>query len=159
MTLKDLIENCMLLTALEVEIRDNGKFVHMYRFGYSARLYPSEAGAYQQKHFPTDIDTTPINYHDDNPSGGWGVKTKVIPKQLLDMTVNYWRPGTVFRRRDTSEVKLVVTLDQEGQDLQEPKKTGKTAKKAARAAGTTETSIDDGTQMSIDDWLKSEKED
>ena len=158
MTLKDLIENCYLLTALEVEIRDNGKFVHRYRFGRSVCLYPSEADAYQQKHFPTDIDTTPINYHDDNPSGGWGVKTRVIPKQLLDMTVDYWRPATVFRRRDPNEVKLVVTLDQEGQDLQKPKKPGKAAKKAARAAGATDMSIDDGTQMSIDDWLRNEEE-
>jgi hypothetical protein len=51
MTLKDLIETCPQITALEIEIRDNGDFVHRYRLGYGAEylsLYQHNNGYWSQ---------------------------------------------------------------------------------------------------------------
>lgn len=141
MTLKDLIETCPFITALEIEIRDNGVFIQRYRLGYGA-CFSKYEDAYQLRQFPTECDPTPINYYDDDRTGPWGVKTKAIPKQLLDMQVDYWRPTYLFEKRSDSEIKLVVTLYPEGKSLPKPKKA-----KAAPAAG-------DPAQMSIEEWMK-----
>jgi hypothetical protein len=142
MTLKDLIETCPQITALEIEIRDNGAFVHRYRIGYGAEYtkYELEGNGYLLKKHPTDVDPAPINIWDEDRTGPWGVKLKAIPKQLLDLRVSHWRPAWLFRKRDDNEIKLFITLDPEGKSLPEPKK----SKKAAPAAG-------DPYQMSIED--------
>ena len=139
MTLKDLIEACPQITALEIEIRDNGAFVHRYRLGYGAEYtkYELQDNGYLLKKHPTDVDPAPINIWDEDRTGPWGVKLKAIPKQLLDLRVSYWRPTWLFCKRDDNEIKLAVTLDPEGKSLPKPKK-------AAPAAG-------DPYQMSIED--------
>ena len=128
MTLKDLIETCPFLTALEIEIRDNGVFIQRYRLGYGAEYtkYELTDNGYMLKQFPTEVDPTPINYYDDDRTGPWGVKTKAIPKQLLDMQVDYWRPAWIFEKRSDSEIKLNVTLCPAGKSLPKPKKAEKT---------------------------------
>lgn len=152
MTLRDLIETCPQITALEIEIRDNGAFVHRYRLGYGAEYTKYEKsescnfGSYMLKKFPTDVNPEPINIWDEDRTGPWGVKLKAIPKQLLDMRVSYWRPAWLYRKRDDNEVKLAVTLDPEGKSLPKPKK-------AAPAAGDHGKDGNDIEQITIDEWL------
>lgn len=133
MTLKELIESCPTITALTVTVRNDGRFVHEYRFGREARLGLSEDENHL-KLFPTDVDPENLNKHDDDPTGYFAVKMDRIPKELLKMTVDWWTPSHVYMRRD--EVFLRVTVKHMGEKLPEEKK---------------ESEVDG--QMSIEEWM------
>lgn len=91
MTLNDLFEVCWNITRAEITARDkNLQFIHKWIFGQSIDV--SMYMRHDVENGKLTIVDTKLNAHGDtNRSGyteiGWGVKEKVIPKELRESPV------------------------------------------------------------------------
>ena len=113
MTLRELFEVMWSITELRVTARDpDGTFIHEWIYG---------PNVYETSHMYNDriegkltIVKEKINAHGDPTRGGsemgWGVKEKLIPKELLDAPMTHL--GVINHRAGEYSVGADVTMQE-----------------------------------------------
>lgn len=103
MTIRELAAGNPMIMDINIDIRENGKLKHIYRFGCGAEYYNSDPDLFKCKQIDDDpedvkkyvtVDNTEINTHDmESMKDYYTLKLNKIPKKyqpVLDREVSSW---------------------------------------------------------------------
>lgn len=110
MTIRELAAGNPMIMDIKIDIRENGKLKHIYRFGCGAEYYNSDPDLFKCKQIDDDpedvkkyvtVDNTEINTHDmESMRDYYTLKLNKIPKKyqpVLDREVSSWNLSKACR--------------------------------------------------------------
>lgn len=91
MTIRDICEACISITEIDVTARrDDLSYIHRWIYGQGIDTPPKWLQEMEEGRLT--ITECKLNYHGDRKKngqteGGWGVKTELLPQEILDAPV------------------------------------------------------------------------